>query len=163
MKKSICLFTFVFFCYLIAFGSNGNGNRGYKADVTLTGSLGTSVDLMPFLVSLETGHGYCFGNNWYAGGGTGIELFEDIYYYVPVYSEIRYYIPGTVLYLNGKIGAEFSSGYGLQQPFLLSEGGLGVTNGKWSVSLCLRYLSLSMGTISPASIANLRFGIGYHF
>lgn len=140
--------------------------QGYMADITVTASYGIDPELNGrlYLASIETNHGYCYENGWFVGGGAGFEFFTDYAFYIPLYSEIRYYIPNSPIFLSSKIGAEFGKGYGLGYPFLLSEGGGGLFCGRWSFSLSTRRLTgYSLGRNLAIPLSSIRMGISYHF
>ncbi len=140
--------------------------KGYQGEITLSGLLGVDHfrQQMPLFVSLETNHGARFGNGWYVGGGIGADFYEDVTFYIPVYSEVRYYVGGTPLYLTGRTGISFSKGLGLR-PFIMSGAGAGLRFGHWSVGMTMQRLHSSyMDSLTvPVPELGLRMGIGYHF
>ena len=73
---------------------NSSYRKGYHADLSLETLL---VDkYVGQEISVNTSHGYCWGNGLYVGGGTGVEygfyglLPNEYSIYVPVFAEIKY-------------------------------------------------------------------------
>lgn len=74
-------------------------NRGYQADV----QVGTILDESYAVYTLNTSHGYSFGNGLYVGGGLGVYLTpiemdgHKVRYQVPVFAEIKYSFLNTLV------------------------------------------------------------------
>lgn len=163
MKKVVLSLLLIGFC-LTSFARDWRTDKGYSGNIAVAASVGTDflVSDNVILYGCETNHGYAFGNRWYFGGGAGIDILPEESFFVPLYTEARYAIPDSPLYVFGRVGAQFSKGFGLR-PMPLSEGGAGCAFGHWSLALSMRTVSITMLRSETIPLASLRLKVAFHF
>lgn len=151
------------FC-LTSFARDWRSDKGYSGSIAIGASVGTDILVSDNLIlyGCETNHGFAFGNGWYFGGGVGIDYLSEKSIYVPLYTEARYAIPDSFLYVFGRIGTQFSKGFGLR-PMPLSEGGSGCVFGNWSLALSVRTVSYTMLRSEAIPLASLRLKVAFNF
>lgn len=137
--------------------------KGYKGDV----QIGYVFEGKEPTYTLTTGHGHCFGNGLYLGGGTGLFLNTIDYgdgerFMIPVFAEIRYSFLNRkaspfIDFKGGMLGDLTMKGIGyVLNPMI------GVDIGPVSIGIGAQYMKCVYGNIALGN-AGIHIGLSYHF